>query len=362
MKKYLLLAIVAVAALSFSSCEKKGDDPTPQEGIVLNVTPKTLELAIGDEEKIRTVVTPAGTEVTVTYTSDNPEVATVSQAGLVSGVAAGTANIIVSAEGAKSDTCVVTVSSAEDMFAWAGWTIWNLDRNTILSNDTALVTLASGQEVHCILVPATARVWGEGISLNMTTGANEGVGYICFVDTVPVYLITEDLGKGENYYYLSASSLQFVDADKFNPNDTAYAYCAKAGKTGDAATQLAFMNNDSETGGIIGAEIWYLDCATYQGYPTVGMIKNSIFVGDENQAYYKSNISWFDNAGGLMVDEAGKEFVEPAAWCGTTDKYYELLPSESAKKYTVADPAILKMHKAEMPRSIKNTEKFHMAK
>lgn len=358
MKKYLFMAIAAVTALAFSSCKDETDTPTTD--LVVTVSPKTLELAVGDEIKIRATVTPAGSDVKVTYTSDNEAVATVTAAGLVTGIEEGTANIIVSAQGAKSDTCVVTVVSAEDAFKWAGWTIWNVDKTNILSHDTAEVTLKSGQVVHCVMVPATARVWSDGIVFDDAAGNNAGIGYISFIDTVPVYLITEALDdKGTNYYYVGSSTLYFVD--DFNANDTAYAYCAKAGKPGDAAVQLEFMDGDGKDEGIDGASIWYLDCATFQGYPTVGMIGRSLFYGDETSTYYKSNVGWFENVGGLKYNSDSTAHL--AEWCDIESKYYENWPATtSAKKYFIIDPA--KMQNRENLNPTRSLDKvtLHMAK
>ena len=117
MKKNVFFALFALAALVFVGCDPNTPTPTPTpddpttEGVVITVTPETLLMAAGDEQKLTATVAPQGTQLQITWTSDNQEVATVNAAGIVTAVAPGTANIIASAEGATADTCVVTVSN-----------------------------------------------------------------------------------------------------------------------------------------------------------------------------------------------------------------------------------------------------------
>lgn len=73
-----------------------------------------LSLSEGDKATLTATVTPSdATNQNVTWTSDNTDVATVSDAGLVTAIAVGTANITVTTEdGAHTATCAVTVSEA----------------------------------------------------------------------------------------------------------------------------------------------------------------------------------------------------------------------------------------------------------
>ena len=75
--------------------------------------PTTLSLAVSATSQLTKTVLPTDATVkTVTYTSSNPAKATVSAGGLVTGVAAGTTTITVTTtSGAKTDTCVVTVTA-----------------------------------------------------------------------------------------------------------------------------------------------------------------------------------------------------------------------------------------------------------
>lgn len=78
-----------------------------------------LSLAVEKTATLTATVTPSdATNQNVTWTSDNTAVATVSDAGLVTAIAVGTANITVTTEdGAYTATCAVTVSTATDYSA-----------------------------------------------------------------------------------------------------------------------------------------------------------------------------------------------------------------------------------------------------
>ena len=68
MKKNVFFAIFALAALVFVGCEPTPTPtPTPEdpttEGVVITVTPETLLMAAGDEQKLTATVAPQGTQL-----------------------------------------------------------------------------------------------------------------------------------------------------------------------------------------------------------------------------------------------------------------------------------------------------------
>jgi uncharacterized protein YjdB len=87
------------------------------EDVTLNKD--ALQLSIGDTETLTATVLPdAASNKNVTWSSNHPEVAAVSEAGLVSAVSAGSATITVTTAGknvygiAETASCIVTVASA----------------------------------------------------------------------------------------------------------------------------------------------------------------------------------------------------------------------------------------------------------
>lgn len=87
--------------------------PAPIVVAAVDVTPATLSVAVGDTGDLEVVVTPAGASQQVTWTSSAPAIASVSETGLVTGLAVGTATITAAsvADGTKTDTCAVTVTA-----------------------------------------------------------------------------------------------------------------------------------------------------------------------------------------------------------------------------------------------------------
>ena len=85
-------------------------DTLPELAIVqaISVSPTTASIAVGAAETLTATVTPS-TFTDVSWTSSNESVATVSAAGVVTGVSAGTATITATA-GGKTATCTVTVT------------------------------------------------------------------------------------------------------------------------------------------------------------------------------------------------------------------------------------------------------------
>ncbi len=78
----------------------------------VGVVPSALELTVGEEVAIRAEVSPANaTNKAVTFTTSAEAVATVTEAGVVKGIATGSATITATtADGNYTDTCTVTVA------------------------------------------------------------------------------------------------------------------------------------------------------------------------------------------------------------------------------------------------------------
>lgn len=87
--------------------------PAPIVVAAVDVTPATLSVAVGETGDLEAVVTPAGASQQVTWTSSDPTIASVSETGLVTGLAVGSATITATsaADGTKTDTCTVTVTA-----------------------------------------------------------------------------------------------------------------------------------------------------------------------------------------------------------------------------------------------------------
>ena len=151
-----MLALSAIAMVAFTSCEPinnpggnnggNGDDTVVS---VVKVAPETLLMSVGQTEKLSATVTPAPTTaVTFVWTSDDEEVATVKN-GIVTAVAPGTANIVVSAEGCTPDTCLVNVTNdaALDNYQLLSYGLFGSPE--MIPGTERKITMTSGAEFTC---------------------------------------------------------------------------------------------------------------------------------------------------------------------------------------------------------------------
>lgn len=200
MKKYLFIALSAFAAFSFTACEKKGGDTPgqedPQGDITITVSPESLTMSVGDEQRLKATVAPAGTTLTIKWESSNPEVASVSSSGLVEAVAEGEAVITASAEGAKSGSCKVVVSdnAIYDAFAIADWGLFG-ETEYVEGSDTVL-TWSDGTSDTCQIGYNYLITW-DGDLLYVSGSGFTGAGFAIMVP-VPIYWITK--GEWAGYY------------------------------------------------------------------------------------------------------------------------------------------------------------------
>ena len=86
------------------------DAPIVVTGITVAPTTATLSIAGGDTQQLTATLSPSGATGTIAWTSSDDTIATVSNAGLVTPVAVGTATITATCEGFTA-TCAVTVEA-----------------------------------------------------------------------------------------------------------------------------------------------------------------------------------------------------------------------------------------------------------
>ena len=340
MKKTLKFFVMAFAALAFMGCP-----PGPQGNEYTKIAFKesAVQIGVGESEKLIVLYEPTTLDAPVCeWASSDTTVVAVDQNGTIYGLAAGSANITAKV-GELETVCQVEVLDPMQLIEWGGFSVFGLDKATILSKDTFEVTLSTGQDVKCVMIPATYYVWDTNIFMD-ESGRLNGAGYIMTAEGT-AWLITDDLGQGPNYYYLGTGELEIVPANEFNPTDTAYACCAAAGVLGDAEQHWAWLN---DTTGLVepayaGTMVDAVDFNAGGKYLEMfsGVAGPSIFVGDETSALYMANVAWFDyySAYGLTLVETpeGYDFKQPVEWAKTTNFYYEKLPSEDAPKYVAKE-------------------------
>lgn len=114
--KKLWIFLITMPVFLFLGCPGPSSSPTPQGTAVtgVNLNHSELELGIGGTSQLSAAVTPADADDTsVSWSSSNPDAATVSEEGLVTGKASGSATITVeTSDGGFRASCSVEVFNA----------------------------------------------------------------------------------------------------------------------------------------------------------------------------------------------------------------------------------------------------------
>lgn len=187
----LVLVLVLVAGVllyTLIGSGKPGDDrPDPPKNPTEDVDPNTptvtlsldqtaLELTVGGTGKL----TATGAEG-ITWTSGNAGVAAVAEDGTVTAVAAGTATISASAEGADPVTCTVTVKEAPKPKNLQMQSIWGVPGGATvdIGAEAPMEIVADGEVVDSALIkwstanPEIATVNSDGVVTGVASGNTE---------------------------------------------------------------------------------------------------------------------------------------------------------------------------------------------
>ena len=303
-----MLALSAIAMVAFTSCEPT-DNPGGNNGgngddtvvSVVKVALETLLMSVGQTEKLSATVTPAPTTaVTFVWTSDDEEVATVKN-GIVTAVAPGTANIVVSAEGCTPDTCLVNVTNdaALDNYQLLSYGLFGSPE--MIPGTERKITMTSGAEFTCQLAYIEMYAWDNNISFVNGTGFG-GAGYF-FVAEVPVFWITEGQHQGS---YVGNSDGFYIAP---NPQDTIAPYTALSGELTDlqsygdfwkavidpATEEVTQEIADLYLNSQVGTQIFHMDFEEESQSWNLGNVAAAHMFENENDEFqYEITIDWYD--------------------------------------------------------------------
>ncbi len=327
MKKSLFFALFACATLAFVSCEPNGNEPgtnpTPNDStttadVVINVAPETLLLGVGDTEKLTAVITPAGTQLKINWTSSDENVVTVAASGIVEAVGVGTATITASAEGATAGTCVVNVSNdaVYETFAFSGYSFFGMsDEEPIVfvPGTEEYVTFTTGDSALCQIGYIALGVWGSGIIQVGNTLA--GADNIMFVP-MPMYILIDQSPAWQSVYGQLVGGGGFKITEEVG--DSITPYVGKAGALVDVNSYGDFFKQDiasmyDETVNVDvnlyfnafngGAEMYFMSYdEEYNTYNTA-TVKYAEFYDTEEGLGYYAEIEWLD-------------YLNPGRWFG----------------------------------------------
>ena len=303
-----MLALSAIAMVAFTSCEPT-DNPGGNNGgngddtvvSVVKVAPETLLMSVGQTEKLSATVTPAPTTaVTFVWTSDDEEVATVKN-GIVTAVAPGTANIVVSTEGCTPDTCLVNVTNdaALDNYQLLSYGLFGSPE--MIPGTEQDLKMTSGATYKCQLGYISMYAWDNNISFVNGTGFG-GAGYF-FVAEVPVFWITEGQHQGS---YVGNSDGFYIAP---NPQDTLAPYTALSGELTDlqsygdfwkalidpATKELTQEIADLYLNSQVGTQIFHMDFEEESQSWNLGNVAAAHMFENENDEFqYEITIDWYD--------------------------------------------------------------------
>ena len=290
--------------------------------------PNTLNLGAGDSENLSAVLVPDQTsyDVPITWTSDNEEVATVSD-GYVTALSYGTANIIVSAEGYAPDTCVVLVTNDAVLDNYQLLSYGLFGSPEMIPGTEQDITMSSGDTYKCQLGYITMYAWDNNITFVNGTGFS-GAGYF-FIAEFPVFWITEGQYQGS---YIGNSDGFYIAP---NPEDTIAPYTALSGELVNLQSYGDFWKLvvDPATETItdedyalyfdaqVGTQIFFMDFAEQdQSWYFGNVAKAHIYENENDELQYEITIDWYDYVNenrlyGLLcnTDESGNvlNIVEP---------------------------------------------------
>ncbi|GHT51768.1 hypothetical protein AGMMS49982_10100 [Bacteroidia bacterium] len=187
----LVTAVAAGTATITVTTENANKTATCVVTVSIPVTDVTLNkatatLAIGGTEQLTATIAPTdATNRNVSWTSSDNDIATVDDAGLVTAVAAGTADITVTTEdGGKTATCVVTVIVPVT--------------NVSLNNTTASLSVGQTKQLTETIAPTNATnqqvAWASSDE-TVATVSNSGLVTAIKAGTATITVTTEDGSK-----------------------------------------------------------------------------------------------------------------------------------------------------------------------
>ncbi len=164
----------------------------------VGISNPTLALNVGDTFTLTATVSPLNaTNKTVTWSSDNPAVATVSDVGVVTAVAVGNATISVTTEdGGKTMSCAVTVSAQQGETPPPA----NIPVESVTLNLTTLnLQVNQSQQLIPTVLPANATnktvTWTSSAPAIATVDINSGVVSAISAGSATITATTQDGAK-----------------------------------------------------------------------------------------------------------------------------------------------------------------------
>jgi len=236
----------------------------------VSVAPTSLDLLTGSTSQLTATIAPSGaTNKTVSWSSNNTGVATVSSSGLVTAVSAGTATITVTtADGGYTATCVVTVTDAITVVSLAAVNAPNLPFGSPTYNPTSSANF---------IVTAT---FNNGTTSNVTSTAT--------YPTLASFISTNNMVLGVHNLTVS-----YTDDQSVTVTTTVAVRTTNVGAVRSASNEVQTVIPSTAIASIATAHSWVNGTAymswSLDSHITISATKTT---GSNTGKYYSSNSSW----------------------------------------------------------------------
>lgn len=358
MKKNLfILALCAISTCFLASCGGTTGGEDVDTDVKIELSQTTLSLSVGSSsERLIAKVTPAGTNVTVVWSSDNEAVATV-RSGIVTGVAEGTANITAAVGDVKA-VCVVTVSNDAiiDNYVISDWGIFGSPQ--MIDGTERYLRFTSGDSAKCQLGLTSLAFWDNNLAY--TDGAGfSGVGTMGSAE-LAIYWITEGEYAGQ---YVGSQDGFWIDTISGDYG----AYTAKAGAMVDEQKYVEYFKQLSEyqkdttakpdtklyAEALEGTQLFRLYASdNIETYSVGNVLQANLYEvgeGKNRKKFYAAKIEWFDFYSsdrffGLKVtydDQNAFSVVEPYDFRRIEKEYTNIETTEvraAEPQYVIGNP------------------------
>lgn len=294
----------------------------------VSVSPSTASIETGETVQLTETVLPSNaTDKSVTWSSNNTSVATVSNSGLVTGVSAGSATITVTTvDGSKTATCAVMVTPAV-MYEYALATSMEVGKSYLIANgNSGTVYLLSNESGGSRLLKGISTTVSNGkISINGATKAKAEFECIRYTSGNDVTITVSSDNKylyTDNSTGLRMNSPTTLDRFWHYKSDT-HKFWQFKNTTTDGYTDTSseykyyltlssgnFTDNHVTSPSIADTNIpaMYI----YEPYiPTTNKLdikKNGVWI-QATKAYNKINGSWVEQSDLTIVFQAGINYV-----------------------------------------------------
>ena len=186
------LMLVAMFALAAACASSDTTEPSQPAVTAVTLSPATTPLTIGQTTQLTAAVTGSWLTPTVTWSSSNPAVATVSATGLVSGLRAGTSNVSAASAGVNGVAAVTVVPGTVDRVTVCDRAQASgcASSATLLSPGTAVVVRASALNATAADISSSCAVqWSPGapnlVTIAPSADAAKRDALLTKIDTLP---------------------------------------------------------------------------------------------------------------------------------------------------------------------------------